>query len=199
MDIHTLDQDVMDLYAETDRACQAFSRASGVACPAGCGVCCQYPCIKTTPLEFIPLALRLWEEQRAADVYRRIDSSRNLCFFIRPVLLKDDEGFCSIYPHRPLICRTFGFLGRTSQTGELSLNTCNNMSRLFPGGLADLSPQTLALLPRPDIILPRLRDISPQLGARSLPLNQAVKHAIEHVYSHRFSPHTDRPPRTHCA
>ena len=49
-------------YLKLDREIANFTRQSGLHCIKGCGECCKKPDIEATPLEFLPLALKLFDE-----------------------------------------------------------------------------------------------------------------------------------------
>ena len=56
---------VMDLYADIDKAVAEFQLRSGLRCPAGCGLCCPTADVRVTVLEMLPIALEILCNQDA--------------------------------------------------------------------------------------------------------------------------------------
>lgn len=90
---------------------------SHIACAAGCGVCCMVNVAVLFPeavaiVEYLRQAL---EPQslaclvgRIGSLYRKIQwlDDEERIFLRRPCAFLDDAGCCSIYPVRPLLCRS---------------------------------------------------------------------------------------------
>jgi len=114
---------VQRVYLKLDREIAALQRDSGLHCLSGCGECCKKPDIEASPLEFLPLALRLFDEGRAEQVLEELRNNPGLCHAFRPHVTSFG-GLCSIYPERGLICRLFGFSARRNKEGSAELVTC---------------------------------------------------------------------------
>ena len=56
---------VQRVYLKLDREIAKVQLESGLHCISGCGECCKKPDIEATPLEFLPLALHLYDEGKA--------------------------------------------------------------------------------------------------------------------------------------
>jgi uncharacterized protein len=93
-----------DVYDELDRLIESFARASATVCPPDCGKCCDDFVPDTTPPEADLIALYLYAARR--DLLERITNKPGRTC---PLFEPQNPLHCSIYPVRPLICRTFGF------------------------------------------------------------------------------------------
>jgi Fe-S-cluster containining protein len=90
---------------------------SHIACAAGCGVCCMMNVAVLFP-EAVAIVGYLRENLAPEDLDRLSDRIENLyrkiqwlddeerIFLRRPCAFLDDAGCCSIYPVRPLLCRS---------------------------------------------------------------------------------------------
>jgi uncharacterized protein len=115
---------VKKVYSRLDKDIEDLQKSSGLHCLAGCGECCKKPDIEATPLEFLPLALQLFDEGRAEKALEEIQNSTDtLCYVFRPHVT-NFGGLCNEYPNRGLICRLFGFTARRNKEGNSELVTC---------------------------------------------------------------------------
>lgn len=116
--------EVRKVYARLDKEIADFQQKSSLHCLSGCGECCKKPDIEATPLEFLPLALDLFDEGKAEIALEEIQSKRDsLCYVFRPHIT-NFGGLCNAYPNRGLICRLFGFTARRDKEGKPELVTC---------------------------------------------------------------------------
>lgn len=164
------------MYRQLDRHVSAFKRRSGLACVNGCSLCCRTGELDATILEFLPAAYDLYLKGEADAVLEQIANKQDsICVFYNPF---SREGNCTLYRHRGLICRLFGFSVKTDKHGVRSLVTCHpikNSMTCFP------SIQMLEAAPKLTSYYMRLYGIDPALSIRYLPVNQAIKEAIEKV------------------
>jgi len=167
---------VKKLYGSLDRHLSAFKRRSGVQCASGCGECCMKENLHATVLEFLPAAYTLYLDHSCDQVLEKIGVENDpVCVFYNPF---GEAGKCAVYNDRGLICRLFGFSGRTSKTGDRSFITCSvirdTLKEKNPGPVLDLAPDMSSYYLR-------LYGIDTDLSIRYMPVNQAVKQAIELV------------------
>jgi len=183
---------VLALFSEVDEEISAFQKKSSLHCAEGCGRCCENPEIETTVLDVLPLAYALWQEGLAEDTLHKISGSDKMkihdlgiepCVFYKPDALVAGNGRCSVYLWRPLLCRLFGFSVKNDKQGKASLVTCPTMKKLCEREYQNVS-QGL----ENGMNAPRMRDfamqalsIDPYLGQEQLPINRAVKLALERV------------------
>ena len=164
------------LYGQVDRHVSAFKRRSGLACEAGCGDCCQKEDLHANILEFLPAAHNLYLSGTYQEVLDRIqDNNDSTCVFYNPF---GEEGHCSVYSHRGLICRLFGFSAMTDKKGDKKLVSCRKIKEK----LVDCAPGCVQQhAPNISSYYLRLYGIDPGLSLKNVPVNQAIKEAIETV------------------
>jgi hypothetical protein len=183
------------LFERLDNEITAFKSETSLHCLVGCGKCCSKPDIDASPLEFLPWALYLFLNGKAEEVLLELDNSLiTTCHIYRPLaLLEEYNGSCSNYRYRGLICRLFGYAASRDKYGELRLATCkiikenqlenfNNTEEAISKGL---------YVPIFTDYYMQLMQIDYRMGSTLLPINEALKMAIEevlHYYAYRPFP-----------
>ena len=165
---------VNSLFGKLDRHISAFKRYSGLRCPAGCRECCLKQDLEATVLEFLPAAHSLLLKGECDPVLERIHEKTDACcVFFNPF---GKQGNCSVYGERGLICRLFGFSAREDKHGTRTLVTCPVIKESIryrdAATAVDHAPNLSSYYLR-------LYGIDPELSVRYLPVNQAIKKAIE--------------------
>ena len=93
-------------------------------------------------------------------------------------------GHCGLYAHRPLICRLFGFSAVLDRNGRRE-RAAGRLGRAAPpeaAGRADEEVRRVAaLVPVMRNYQMELYGIDPTLGARLLPINEALAQALQRV------------------
>jgi Fe-S-cluster containining protein len=180
---------VKRVYARLDKEIDTLQQSSGIHCLSGCGECCKKPDIECTPLEFLPLALELFDEGRAEQAWEELqNNSQSLCYVFRPHIT-NFGGMCNAYPNRGLICRLFGFTARTNKEGQRELVTCKFIKQEQAEDYDQLVEDLKAgkKIPVMSEYYTRLTSIDPTL-AEFYPINQAIQKALElvmHYYAYR--------------
>jgi Fe-S-cluster containining protein len=180
---------VKRVYARLDKEIDTLQQSSGIHCLSGCGECCKKPDIECTPLEFLPLALELFDEGRAEQAWEELqNNSQSLCYVFRPHIT-NFGGMCNAYPNRGLICRLFGFTARTNKEGQRELVTCKFIKQEQAEDYDQLVEDLKAgkKIPVMSEYYTRLTSIDPTL-AEFYPINKAIQKALEivmHYYSYR--------------
>jgi Fe-S-cluster containining protein len=180
---------VKRVYARLDKEIDTLQQSSGIHCLSGCGECCKKPDIECTPLEFLPLALELFDEGRAEQAWEELQSnSQSLCYVFRPHIT-NFGGMCNAYPNRGLICRLFGFTARTNKEGQRELVTCKFIKQEQAEDYDQLVEDLKAgkKIPVMSEYYTRLTSIDPTL-AEFYPINKAIQKALEivmHYYAYR--------------
>lgn len=186
---------VEELFQKLNVEISEFRGHTKLSCEAGCGKCCNHPEIDASPLEFLPWAFHLFLNGEAEKVLQKLNKETSIaCYIYKPLsLLNGDNGKCSNYPYRGLICRLFGFGANTDKYGQLRLATC----KIIKDGQAENYDKSTELinkgLPVPiftDYYM-NLSQIDFQLGNVIVPINKALKLAIEEVlqyYAYRPMP-----------
>lgn len=167
-------------------------------CLTGCGKRCSKPDIDASPLEFLPWALHLFLNGKAEKMLAELDdSSITTCHIYRPLaLLEQYNGSYSNYRYRGLICRLFGYAASRDKYGKLRLATCkiikenqlenyNNAEEAISKGL---------YVPIFTDYYMQLAQIDYRMGITLLPINEALKMAIEEVLQY----YTYKPFGEYC-
>lgn len=176
---------VDELMRELDQDIAGFRAWSGLGCAFGCGKCCLKPDIEAAPLEFLPFALAVYQEGALDDWLERLDKAGNIC-----VIYDEDQsgaGKCSRYLHRGMICRLFGFAARRNKYGRKELVTCaiikTEQSAAYGAAEKGISTEDRPVPVFTDYY-DRLRDLDDGLGGRYVPVNSAIRTALETVASY---------------
>lgn len=186
---------VEQLFDRLEVESQGFQSETGLHCISGCGKCCTTPHIDASPLEFLPWAFHLYLNGQAEIVLAELNKAKiKLCHIYRPISIVDNNnGSCSNYKYRGLICRLFGYAASRDNLGKLRLATCkiikenqaenyNTTTEAISNGL---------YVPIFSDYYMHLSQIDFRLGRTMLPINEALKMAIEEVlqyYAYRPFP-----------
>ncbi len=170
---------IKQIFKKADIHTAKYQNASSIKCIAGCGKCCAKPGIETTALEFLPAAYHLYLAGESQEILNTLETKQdNICIFYNPFL---NEGFCSNYQNRGLICRLFGFSVKKDKYGEDFLSTCKPIKESFG---KSLSSKVLTLAPNMNDYYFQLFGIDNYLAIQYLPINDAIKKALEMVLLH---------------
>lgn len=183
------------LFAKLDQEIHVFQGQTGLHCYAGCGKCCTKPDIEASPLEFLPLAFHWFLTGKAEEMLAKIDAQNDgICIAYSPLsILEKAKGSCSEYPHRGLICRLFGYGASKDKLGQLRLVTC----RLIKEGQAEDYQKAVASIAGGQFVpiftdyYQNLLQVDFKMGNTILPINEAIREAIEAVlqyYAYRPFP-----------
>lgn len=164
------------IFHEADVHVKKFSMVSGIGCLPGCHLCCINPNIQATVLEFLPLASHLVSSGKHLEMLEKIEAqNEKICVLFNPF---SGSGGCSIYEHRGMICRLFGFTTRVTREGNPQLVTCEpikNSLKRTP------EVKSLAMAPQMSPYYMKLYGIDPQLSVRYLHINESIEQAIQIV------------------
>lgn len=183
LQLRELARQVEKVFAELAQIFSGFQTHSGLTCNTACGTCCNNPQVEATVLEMLPLALSFFDLGRAEQVLDELDLYSGFsCYHYTRHSLDGSKGACSVYQQRPGICRMFGAAGVKDKHGKARLSVC----RIIKEEKAD--PYQVALIaiqtnPVPSITdgKARLRQLDYALGKKDMPINLALKTAIEKV------------------
>lgn len=174
---------VEELFDQLELESAQFEKASGLHCVAGCGKCCSYPDVEASPIEFLPWAFHLFLNGEAEHMLDLLKENQSPTCMIYKSLSITGKGQCSNYKYRGLICRLFGFAANTDKYGNLRLATC----QVIKEGQADKYTTTAEAITK-GLNVPvfteyymKLNQIDFQLGNLILPVNKALKMALEEV------------------
>jgi len=186
--LRCLISEILGIYKEIDGKSARFQLASGLRCPAECGICCQKPVVECSVVEVLPLAEALFLSGEAPRVMSEIERRETVadarCVLYLPDTVVSGNGRCGQYPFRPMMCRLFGFACRRNRLGELEFCPCSLIKGQNPEGwerAVDLVAKGVDLSVYQDLHM-RLASLHPGLGYRNLPVNLAIKQAIEYLF-----------------
>jgi len=158
------------VFNQLDKETTKFGNQSGLKCLTNCDLCCRKKGLEANPEHCINLAKTQVPGQTAG---------------------------CSIYAHRGLICRLFGFSGVRDKNAKLAVYTCSLMKNEF----AAEYKQTMERI-NSDMHIPVVSDfyyqiyyIDPQLANDYNLINVSIRKAIEKV-AYYYANKPIRKPRT---
>ncbi|WKN30574.1 YkgJ family cysteine cluster protein [Porifericola rhodea] len=183
---------VEKLYEELSREMQLFTQGTNLHCVSGCGKCCFKPDIDATILEFLPLALHLHtqgEAEKFLEKLKTFDSSQ-VCAVLLALGTDKQQGKCTQYNYRGMICRLFGFSLAFDKYGSKRLSTCNVIKTERVPELQRAEAWIKEGRPAPVMrnYYFRLCNIDYRLTEKFYPINTAIRLALEEVlayYSYR--------------
>ena len=174
---------LLKLYAEMDRKISGFQSSTGLHCPPGCGRCCLSLNVEATILEMIPVAREIHKRREAYQWLKRIEDTGEgfPCVFYLPDPMIHGNGRCIHYRLRPLLCRLFGFAAVKNKYGHPVFATCMHIKKNMPDQVKEVYVMILKGLKVPcfsDFSI-RISGMGPSLGGRLLPINLALRIALE--------------------
>lgn len=173
------------LFTALDSEIHSFQSTTTLKCLPGCGRCCTHHEIEASPLEFLPWAYQLYLKGEASEMLESLtENPSNICHNYDPIgLLEEGKGSCGTYEYRGLICRLFGYGANTDKYGKLRLATCKIIKA--DQALAFQNAEKLIADGQPVPVFSRyymrLSQIDFHLGNTIVPINTALKIAIEEV------------------
>ena len=184
------------LFEQLDSEIFTFQNKTKLQCISGCGQCCNNPTIEASPLEFLPLAFHLFLNGKAETKLKELQSKQNpsICHIYNPLNIVDyAAGQCSKYKYRGLICRLFGYAASRDKYGKQRLVTCKiikeNQQSIYQDTMEAIN-NGLHVPMFTDYYM-QLAQIDFKLGNMIVPINKALKLAIEEVlqyYAYRPFP-----------
>lgn len=188
---------VEGLFDQLEKETNQFQKTSGIGCVSGCGKCCTYPTIEASPLEFLPWAFHLFLSGKAEDMLAKLNSNPSVsCLLLTPVSVLG-KGHCGDYKYRGLICRLFGYAANRDKYGNLRLATC----KIIKEEQAENYHATNEAIAK-GLYVPiftdyymQLNQIDFHLGNKIMPINKALKTALEEVlqyYTYRPIPNSEK-------
>ena len=178
---------VENVYSELDQHLARTTRVTGIKCVNLCNACCNNREITATPIEFFPLAASIYQSGNINEFLSLLDQSDELgyCVLFSPDALEKGNWGCMNYEKRGLICRLFGFGYRVNRDGIPELVACKVLKNSSPETVAKANQ--LGISNAEDVPLFRnysmqLYSIEPELSLKQLPINQAIRAAIEKLY-----------------
>jgi len=178
-------QAVLKFYSKVDKKLSKFKNQTGISCLPDCGQCCKKTDLETTVLEFLPAAQYLFHNNRADEILEKCNQVQDdgICIFYSGINSLERGGFCSVYEHRGLICRLFGFSACLNKVGDPVLSTCKPIKKEFVNELSLAANYIIKGndLPVVSQYYSQLYSIDYNLSTIFYPVNKAIRLAIEKV------------------
>jgi uncharacterized protein len=170
---------VTRIFRELEIQSTKFKDKSGMACIQNCSLCCTNPKVSATVLEFLPAAYELFISSNSEQILEKLElKTDSVCIFHSPF---QTGGGCSNYINRGLICRLFGNSGRIKKHGDKIFLSCVPLKgSIHPDKLNNF----LQIMPEMQAWYMRLYGIDPALSVEYLPINEAIKKALEIIIFH---------------
>lgn len=166
----------------------AFKSETYLYCNAGCGKCCSTSNIDASPLEFLPWAFHLFLNGKAEETLVELKNNEvKNCHLYRSIsILEYQKGSCSNYRYRGLVCRLFGYAANTDKFGKLRMATCKIIKEQQTENFTkaeELINKKIYVPIFSDYYM-RLAQIDLRMAVILIPINEALKMAIEEVLSY---------------
>jgi len=173
---------IRDIFASLDAKTDLLAQATGLACPKGCGRCCENPDIEVSAADWLPLAFALCQDDKATEMIEtllHVGSERCIFFESEPT----KAGHCSAYQDRPTLCRQFGFSTRESSHGRREHVACIVHKQTHCDALARVQAKLdegITAASHRDTAMALLA-LEPSLGKEQRPINLALLEAIQYT------------------
>jgi Fe-S-cluster containining protein len=173
---------VAELFEGIDKKVIEFQLKSGLRCPRMCGACCPTGDVQTTVLEMLPAAQEILRRGDADFWLDRIGAQDrpSLCVFYQSLPAPDASGHCEFYAWRPAVCRLFGYAATRTRDGKPALAVCKHLKQTAPDDVA-AATSLEADAPCFTWYGTQICGLDPVLGTKILPINAALRHAIERM------------------
>lgn len=176
MNIREFAFNLQKVYAEMSATFSAYQSSTGLHCLANCGRCCMNPDVEASVLEMIPFALKIYDLGQLDEWLEKLETNtQEYCLLFVPGE-SIGEGKCGSYLERPSVCRMFGVAGTFDKYQNITHSICKYIKELnstIPTG----TPET-PLIPQWSA---KLSGLDPELTQKKLPMNLAIKGALEKI------------------
>lgn len=120
------------VFKQLDKETEKFGKESNLKCLTNCNLCCLKKDLEANVLEFLPLAYYLVSNNLHLAALELLETNPEHCISLAKTQVPGQTAGCSIYDHRGLICRLFGFSGLKDKNDKLAVYTCALMKKEYP-------------------------------------------------------------------
>jgi len=169
------------VFKRLDKETGQFSKQSGLKCVTNCNLCCLKAGLEANVL--LPLAYYLVKNNLHEAALDLLDTNPEHCINLTKKQVPGHTEGCSIYEHRGLICRLFGFSGVRDKNSKLAVYTCTHMKNEFPAEFKLATERINAgmnIAVVPDFYY-QIYFIDNQMANDYNPINVSIRKAIEKV------------------
>lgn len=193
MNIREYSVNLLKIYDELGESFSQYQKGTGLHCLPGCGRCCNNPDIEASMWEMIPLAFKFYQEGKLEEWIEKLESTtQDTCLLFVSESPDKTLGKCGEYRERPLVCRLFGVAGYYDKNHDVTLSICKYIKQTYPELAKEVEAEaSLENTPMFSFGDNELAQLDPQLIQNRMPVNQALKLALEKValyaqYHHDF-------------
>lgn len=176
-------QKVEKVYAELDKQIASFQNKSGLHCVDSCNHCCMKSDLKTSVLDFLPLAVHLYENNLHNQFLDELAKGSEYCICFSQLKVEGQLTGCTQYPYRSLICRLFGFSGLIGRTGQKTIYTCSYIKTgqavKYESVIASIN--TMKKIPMASDFQMKMDQIDTIMANDVNPINVSIEKAISKV------------------
>lgn len=180
-DYQEISKKIEALYLEMSKESQSFKDKYKVSCVVNCGKCCKNPDVYASPLEMLPLALQLVNSKTDSELstlLEKLDTTESCAFYEN---LGGDSGRCTIYGHRAVVCRLFGWTHFKGKKME-EVAICGEIKSSNPKVLAVMKdPEDISEAPKMGKWDQLVNELDVNLGSRRYSLNKSLKIMLEKI------------------
>lgn len=180
MNIREFVFNLQKIYDEMGETFSSYQGSVGLSCPPGCGQCCLNPDVEASMLEMLPMALKIYDDGKLEDWLDRLESNQiSHCLIFN--YQGGRKGQCTSYHERPSLCRMFGVSGYTDKKGEMAVSICKLIKQDFPENSQQIQQERNPKTPKLRDWSFHLSTIHPELIQKRIPINDALKGALEKI------------------
>ena len=174
---------VEKIFSELDKQTATFQNQTGLHCAAKCNSCCIKKDLKTSVLEFLPLAIYLYENNLHEQFLDNLSKDNDYCVCLSQLKVEDQLTGCTQYAYRGLICRLFGFSGLTGKNGDKKIYTCKviktEQAEKYESATTRIN--TKLKIPMASDFQIKMDQIDPTMANDVNPINVSIEKAITKV------------------
>jgi len=175
MDFREFSNQLQSLYNEMAQTFSEFQKQTQLPCLKNCSACCLNPEIEATPLEMMPMAVKILEEGILDKVLEKLENPEATSC----VIVQNNK--CEFYDQRPPICRMFGVAGLYKKDQSLSLSICKFIKEENRGLIERVMNDIPTNAPIMSHWISRLKNLDPNIDQERQPINKALKSALERL------------------
>lgn len=192
--LRSVAKQVEAIYKDSHESFSSFQSLQKLNCLPGCGKCCLNKEISCTPLEMLPTAFKLYDENKAEEILEnltRIDFENAndemlQCIFYERHSPDGSKGQCTNYLTRPCVCRSFGAAATTDKNGKKVGSVCKLIKEASPEAYKAANFDNSPVIGE---FARKVMTLDNSMGSKYMPINLALKEALEKVlFSESYLP-----------
>lgn len=189
---------VEQVFRKLDKETQKFVQQSKLRCLTNCNLCCLKKGLEANVLEFLPYAYYLVKNNLHEEALNLLETKPEHCINLAKTQAEGVTAGCSVYEHRGLICRLFGFSAVHDKNGKLSVYTCAHIKSEFSEEFKLASERINSGMAIPQVAdyYYQIYFIDSQMANDYNPINVSIRKAIEKVAYYYANKPAPRAPKS---